>query len=273
MRYFFLAAFLLLFERTYSQQNNLVQNGSFENYSTCPTDEDHQLFLAIGWSNAYYSGAAGEFYAQTPDYFNSCANKNPNVSFRSIKVPINLFGCQLAKKGNGYAGGAFFDISRIGLTIRESLINFMLNPLKKNQKYNFRMYISLADTSRVAISNIQIAFFENNPNKMTLSKIRRIGNFVQIRDTGIIYKDKKKWTEISGNITANGGEKYLMIGNFDEDSSTTYEILYFRSNPMQISIEELAYYYVDDVLLFPGDDSYNIAVDSIYLYGTCLDSV
>ena len=85
----FIGCFISLFLLTqdYTGQE-LVQNGSFETKSYCPTNFNQQFLNTIsGW---WQTGDG------TPDYFNTCSDK--------AGVPKNIFGEQLAKEGNAYAG-------------------------------------------------------------------------------------------------------------------------------------------------------------------------
>ncbi|MBK9075019.1 MAG: hypothetical protein IPL77_08535 [Flavobacteriales bacterium] len=66
---------------------NLVVNGDFEQFNTCPNFWN-QLHQATGWSSAGLS----------PDYFNSC----DTTAFVGEE---NVVGYQHAASGFGYAGG------------------------------------------------------------------------------------------------------------------------------------------------------------------------
>lgn len=71
-------------------QTNLVSNGSFENYSSCPTGFG-SIALAVGWLNPSNS---------TPDYFNSCYTFADHFA----DVPLNCLAYQDARTGDAYAG-------------------------------------------------------------------------------------------------------------------------------------------------------------------------
>src|SRR5688572_29655700 len=78
---------LLLASRICIAQN-LVSNGSFENYSTCPGNSG-QITKAVGW---FYTNGS-------PDYFDTCAFISTTVG-----VPSNFAGFQYAATGGAYAG-------------------------------------------------------------------------------------------------------------------------------------------------------------------------
>lgn len=64
-------ALLLCLDMTMSAQQNLIYNGDFELYSTCPTSEsspwhapNYEITKCLGWRPPTYG---------TSDYFNTCA--------------------------------------------------------------------------------------------------------------------------------------------------------------------------------------------------------
>ena len=92
MRY--LLVIILALSTAYSSaQSNLIYNGDFELYDTCPTfpsnPTDYQIETCLGWKAPTYA---------TSDYLNSCA---PSTS---VGVPQNGFGYQVPYSGNAYCG-------------------------------------------------------------------------------------------------------------------------------------------------------------------------
>ena len=79
-----------------SAQQNLVPNGSFEDYTICPTSPS-QVYVAIGWNDPTNASS---------DYYNSCA-----TLMSLVGIPTNQFGRQFAYDGNAYLGFATYDIS------------------------------------------------------------------------------------------------------------------------------------------------------------------
>ena len=67
----------------------------------------------------------------------------------------------------------------------------------------------------------------------------------------ISYKDTVNWNKITGHFTANGGEQYLTIGNF-ECNPTDY-------NPDSVGV----YIYIDNVRLYKCNPDSNSIVDSM----------
>lgn len=98
--------FILLFTCRNCIAQNLVPNGNFEGYRSCPTDIS-QLDTALYW----ITPTTG-----TSDYFNQCTTN------ASIDVPNNQVGFQTAYSGVGYSGIFLFDIFfNVSLNYREYL--------------------------------------------------------------------------------------------------------------------------------------------------------
>src|SRR5262249_851031 len=69
---------------------NLLPNGSFELYYSCPT-HTNEVDSCKGWHGVL----------NTPDYFNTCSNY-------PVSIPDNIAGDQLPFEGNAYAGLATY---------------------------------------------------------------------------------------------------------------------------------------------------------------------
>src|SRR4051812_49167417 len=88
---------------------NLVPNGDFETYNSCPT-----TLSGIGFSPSCtlfptVASWVNPLKNSTPDYLNSCAPGSTGV-----KVPATVFGYQLPYDGNAYAGIIAWDGQNMG---------------------------------------------------------------------------------------------------------------------------------------------------------------
>lgn len=215
------SVFLLFSVFSLKAQQNLVPNGSFEEYNCCP-----QFGGDISCANNWYSANYG-----TPDFFHPCGDL-------FFSVPANYFGYQIAKEGQSYAGFAS-GFGSGNSNIREYLQVELINPLKPNKNYYFSCYVSSGDSTSICLSQIGIAFSENPIESASSNPI----NY----SPQIIYEqficDFNNWNEISGVFLASGGEKYLTIGYFKDDTSS--DTIIFNNNP----VEDISYYYVDEVSL------------------------
>jgi len=226
-----------------SAQTNLIYNGDFELYDTCPTNFSQPLNYQINTCLGWYSPTYG-----TSDYFNSC---NTGV----VSVPSNIFGYQNAFNGYGYMGLYVNDHSPIAFQClngewssfyREYIQTKLISTLKADRKYKFIFYISLADTvGAYATKNIGALFTKDsigfNCYKPIIATPQIISeNFV----TNSIV-----WTKVEGEFIAEGGEKFLTIGNFSDTLNFENDTLCVRGGDWCVSGDGLSYYYVDGLFL------------------------
>jgi hypothetical protein len=240
-----LAFLLCLFFIGFGYGQNLVGNPSFENYTICPNAGNENIESAIGWYNPT---------AYSPDYFNSCAT---DVIYGQ-SVPQNGFGFQPAKTGEAYAGL----ISMIETDGREYIQTMLIDTLVSGKSYTVKFYVSVADSSPYAANNIG-AFFSNNPVSVTHSWVLPYSPQIENDPIANPLYDRFGWTEVSDTFIAQGGEKYITIGNFNNDLDT--DTTYFSNGSNWLSF---SYHYIDDVSVvatFPNsvDENYQTQI-SLY---------
>lgn len=231
-QYLFLLLILILNWVGFAQVN-LVPNPSFENYSSCPTGHA-ELSKAVPWYDP--TGA-------TSDYFNACA------TVASVSVPNQTSGMwQYAKTGVAFAG--FFSRGMTGDDYREYIQVALVDSLINGNYYLVSFYVNLNNRSMRATNNIGAYISKTavggTPPPFVLNytpQILLFGNPV-IGDTTI-------WTNISGLYFATGGEKYITIGNFRNDSNTVTQIIDASA------LMDWSYYNIDDVSLVDCSDSIN----------------
>ena len=217
---------LLLFSSTFTfSQNNLVPNPSFENYTSCPTDQD-QLSKAFPW----FIPTLG-----STDYFNSC-NFAPYPS--NYDVPLNYCGYQDARTGNAYAGVGS-ELKDTNFDNHEYMAVKLLQPLKKGYRYSVEFYLSLAEYSTSATD--AMGAYLSKDSLIDYSNYDLLIATPQIKNPkGNVLKDTVNWVNISAIYLSEGGEQFLTIGNFVTNSENTTDT--FKSCTFC-----LAYYYIDDV--------------------------
>jgi OOP family OmpA-OmpF porin len=219
-----LGCFIILFVGCkVCEGQNLVPNGSFEQYTTCPTICT-QLDSALFWVNPTWA---------TPDYFNACSASS------TAGVPNNLLGFQYAHSGNGYAGIILYE--NTVMDARDYIEVPLITSLSPGFSYHFEMYVNSANIMHYAIDTIGV-YFSN-------TLIYGINNFLnlpftpQIQCSSGYITDTLNWLMLSANYIATGGESYIVIGNFNNDLNTNAII----SNPL--FSWDAAYTYIDDVSL------------------------
>jgi hypothetical protein len=216
-----------------------VPNPSFEIYDTCPNGFSSPINNAAGWN----------VYKGTPDYYNSCS---PDTNLISYSVPSNWLGFQYARTGNGYGGLiTFYQLVQNG---REYIGIELTQPLIIGTRYYGSFYISrtyMNNANRYTISNNKMGM-RLTTSDYSLSSPEPTNNYAQIYTDSIIT-DTLDWVRISGSFIADSSYRYLSIGNFFNDSLTSYVTV--------DSIAAGAYYYIDDVYLSDLEDSSSSTTD------------
>ncbi len=186
------------------QSQNLIQNGSFEIY-TSPIDcNGGGGFYDISQIPAVIIVNQWQVY-QSPDYFNIICNNNSERS-----APLNFFGYSQPKSGAGYGG--IIGYAGAGIEAKEYLYQQLSSPLINGKTYQLSFYLSLADASNGAIKNIGAYFCSTLP---TLTSFSYINVTPQIENQSGFMTDTLNWLQIQGLYQAVGGEQYVIFGNFN----------------------------------------------------------
>ncbi|WP_157446884.1 gliding motility-associated C-terminal domain-containing protein [Cytophaga aurantiaca] len=125
---------------------------------------------------------------------------------------------------------------------REYLQVKLTHPLIIGKKYYAEMYVSAADFATYGCNNIGMAFSDTQISTFDYGVIPFTP---QIKSNNVIT-DIDNWVKISGTFTATTAARYLTIGNFNDDVSTSSTLLAI------VPIIAGSYYYIDDVLVEYG---------------------
>lgn len=233
-------------------QQNLVINGDFEQYSSCPVSESapfqspYEIEKCSGWKAPTYG---------TSDYFNSCTS-NP-----TIDVPLNAGGFQEAFNGNGYLGLA--SVYQVGMGTDgyngpmwwEYIQGQFTQALEAGKVYKFSMEVSLAEYSDLMITELGVYFTDipiSSPNSACLTVTPQI-----VFSEPNYFQDTLNWIHLETLFVANGTEKYLTIGNFRDnnqnDTLRRYNLEPNSANP------NVTYFYIDGVSFVDATEGIPIA--------------
>jgi hypothetical protein len=207
---------------SYAQQN-LVPNASFENFTTCP-HFPNQINYALDW----FQASLGD-----PNLYNICDSSSAHLA----GVPSNNDGNQWPRTGNGYAGMVthFF-----GGNYREYIEVKLTQNLIAGNKYLVSFYVSLADTLAYACGNMGVYFSQLQINVSTIGVLPFTPQIANNPSLNPLF-DKVNWILVSDTFTANGSERYMTIGNFDNDTNSPVTLVGGATNASYIL------YYIDDV--------------------------
>ncbi len=196
LKYTLLAIAIISFLKLSAQQN-LVPNGNFEEYTTCPSITS-QTANCTGWYP--YSGA-------TPDFFNSCA---PTI----VSVPTNFAGFQQAASGNGYVGG-FVQINNGNPpNFYNEYIARTLPALSIGTTYEVSMSVSASSVFLAKTNGLGVYFFKNAPATIVSTGPLSVQPQVSYNGFGYIT-DTQNWVRLIDTFTADSAYDHLVIGGFN----------------------------------------------------------
>ncbi len=231
------------FSRQLSGQTNLVPNPSFEFTVQCPSTNQNITDCA-NWMSFGYS----------PEYFNACGPSG-------VSVPYAGFGFQYALTGNGMAGLVTY-INPLGPCspdCREYIGAQLTNTLQIGTKYFMSFFVNhsgfLYNWKRFASNKTGLRFSTVASTvvpKGTLN-VTPVNNFAHLY-TNTIYGDTLNWLKISGSFIADSVYKYVIIGNFFNDTNTDT-----ISYPGPIFGSMGAYYFIDDVCVSTDSTLCNVS--------------
>ncbi len=181
---------------------NLVPNGSFEQYSSCPNGGS-QITNSIGWFP--FSG--------TPDYFDSCSAPG------GFSVPSNFAAYRYAADGGAYCIlQSYVDGDSVYSNYEREIVGGqLLTPMVIGQKYyvSFKANLILRSDlgANLATNKLGALFSTVQYSNTDSSTIPPVNNFAHIYTDSVI-NDTLNWTMISGSFIADSSYNYISIGNF-----------------------------------------------------------
>jgi gliding motility-associated-like protein len=227
------------FWETSKAQENLVPNGSFEEYNWCPS-----------YTNGFYIDACKYWTSPTtggsPDFFNACSTDIDSFGDLQFSVPNNYYpGSQLAHSGVAYAGIIFAQNEPSSPTYSEYLQIELISRLRFGKFYKLQFYINNSSISRCS-NSIGALFTEDVLGLNTENVIPLTPQFQS--DLHLFFCDTAKWYEMNYVFQADGTEKFLTIGVFNE---MPYTYVIDENGFVQQGGDR--YYYIDDVSLVELD--------------------
>ncbi|MEL6868009.1 MAG: hypothetical protein AAFP19_26525, partial [Bacteroidota bacterium] len=239
-RLLLLLCFLSTFWRiapTVGQSNcceNLIPNGSFENFAALPND-DCDWFLATGWTNAATTSDCGASNG-TPDYYH--LNGQGNFS----ALPDNYFATNLLPAdGSALMGVAsYLDF----LTDAREYLSIPLNcPLAIGDTYTFSFAVTQASPIEISLASNNLGvLFSQGPVLQQVGCNCPIQASPQFNITEIV--SGSDWQYFTYTFTADRPYDFFTFGNFFDDANTQTQNLGIDA------IFDLAYYFVDDFSLY-----------------------
>lgn len=212
-------------------QVNLVPNGDFEDsvivapFATAPT---------YNWHNPFANGMTIYRDQCTPGAVGvNCTNyylTNSRGGMQGHQVP--------------HSGTTYTSVVTIGPlygNTRQYITCELSSPLRSDRLYEVSMYYSLADSSYFACDGLGIALTTAPFDQCNQDHFLNISPISE-NPQGMIISDTVNWVHYIDTIQPAGGERYICIGNFRNDTITTWQM--FTGNSSYLINSTI---YIDDV--------------------------
>lgn len=206
---------------------NLLENGSFES-TDGKVKRLGSIEVAKGWLSP--TGVRADLF--------SADSKMPDAS-----APVNVYGMEDAKDGSNYAGIVVYSY---GDKMKRSYIMAKFSsPMKKGMRYKVEFGASLAELSKFS-SNKLGAVISKKPFGTDDKVPALIEETSILHPEEVIFNGMYNWDNVCGEYIAEGGEKYITIGNFTNNVDVKQER---NKKPKTVKGSQMiaAYYYIDDV--------------------------
>jgi hypothetical protein len=208
----------ILFFAVPSKGQNLVNNGDFENYSTCPTTLS-QTTNCTGWRS---------FTNGTSDYFNC-----------TLAPTQTFFGYQQAASGTAYMGGyAFTGNNQTTNTYKEYVAGTMI-PMQVGIIYEVSMSVNLANVSGYGTDDLGIFLYDNGPASFVTNSVAPVTPQILFNSYGPIG-DTVNWVRLVANFYADSAYDNIVIGSWQQSAV---------SNQITVPPGNVSYYYFDSVVV------------------------
>jgi hypothetical protein len=228
---FFLAVML----GSASQAQNLVPNGSFEEYINCPTSFG-QWAQAVGWTSPFTESA---------DYYNACAEGVV------CSVPLNTCGYQYPSDGNAYMGIITYATLEGGL-YREIIATELTEPLQPGVPVYCSYNVSPGgfgsntnNSATWAAKGPGMNFFTHLPETSQPFLFSEWASYMfpndAVVDMPTVLNDTSSWVTVSGVFVPDSAYTWLAITNFFENGLSQIELLDSTAQSNK------AYSFIDDV--------------------------
>jgi len=233
-----LVTLILLFICFTGTAQNLVPNGDFEYYNTCPVS--HSLVTnAPPWRM---------YHVATSDFFHACSGSTAGV-------PVNFGGFQPAASGNGYMGGyAFNTISNTNQWTE--YIAAPMTAMVIGATYEVSMSVNKSNISTGACNGLGVWFYDNGPTTALTGTNATLPVTPQVHylSYGVIT-DTVNWIRMVGYFTADSAYDNIVIGKFNPPGGLT------------TVGTGIPYYYIDSVVVKLASGINNLYTDSMICAG------
>lgn len=196
--------------RVVSFSQNLITNPSFEEIDSC-----YGAVSPIGFDVFEWTGCTGwnNPIASSSDLW--CEN---GIVSNSSPPNIVGLGYQQPRSGENMAG--ILENGGVIISYREFVQNELIQPLEKNVFYRLSFYHSplKVDCSINQFGVLALTSKMDNNTELYLSYLQPNG----VSNTNQFQGDTSAWNYCEIVFQANGGEKFIVVGNFQDSTNATH---------------------------------------------------
>lgn len=228
---------------------NMVPNGSFESIDKT-VKKLGSIQSAVGWTHP--TGAKSDVFV-------------PSKKVPDVDPQTNPYGMEVAQDGSNFAG--IIAYSHNNKLPRTYITTKLTTPMKKGMKYCVKYYVSLGEYSKYASNNLAANFSKKEFGTTEKNSIIDESHVMDWQNK--IFNATFGWDRVCGTYTAQGGEKFITIGNFNSNEDTKTERV--KKDPSLKGTQSIAaYYFVDNisVQLLGNDERCDCGVDEGVDFGS-----
>jgi hypothetical protein len=220
---------------------NLVPNWSLEDYVLCPDSWSQFDDNVIDWS----------VVSNSPDYLNRCRNA-PDVG-----VPLNNFGFQLPAHGDAYVGLCTYKVN--APFFREYISVELSEILTIGELVTLSMKVACGGFGN---STTMSAGWTSKGIGLRLSTEPFVWQQDAFPNSAHLYmtevlQDTANWINLTTTIVCDSAYRYVAIGNFFDDETSTPQIL--TTEPSA----DAAYVFVDEICVAHGLEACDFIISSL----------
>jgi gliding motility-associated-like protein len=233
---------------------NIIKNGGFEEYNTCPTEPSSMITQNSlkDWMSLSINKPAE--YENFCGFFDRITNP-PRAHSGNGRVSLLCYGYENYMWADGTV--SFNDI-------RQYIQSKMVEKMQKDKIYFAQYFVSVGYNAEF-IADYSLHFSPTLIPQQTNKRMDFSPLLLKphITSDSIITR-RLVWTEINGCYTAKGDEEYVVVGNFKTDDSTRHvKIGGDKEGIMAANFDDISVVQVDkfpnkDIVLCEKKDSINL---------------
>ena len=211
-------------------QTNLVLNGSFEDTVDCAVPMASVLPKAAYWQNPT---------SATPDVFDCDLERGCGYL---MNYPY-WNGFMLSEDGVRHAGFYPWDGPHPNSYVREFMMAELSEAMAAGEAYEVSLSYASRRPHQYGVDHIDIWFGPEAVQEDTIGPMSLVPQ-IRLQDPDNAYLGESEvWTRLVDTLVAQGGERWMVIGNFDPVGQVNGSLV----NPG--GIYSTCYYYIDNVVV------------------------